>query len=184
MRLFVSGGCKNGKSAFAQEFAKRQQVPGAPLYYIATMIPADDEDHLRIARHCAERDGMGFETIELPRAAERLAELCDPRGSVLFDSATALLVNEFYRADWSVDEGAAQRAADGLVAAIRALPNIVIVSDAIYSAAQLYPAETELYRRSLAFVDRACAAACDAVVEFCFGFPVLRKGEIYASQIL
>ena len=35
-----------------------------PLYYLATMIPVDDEDRARIKRHLKEREGWGFETIE------------------------------------------------------------------------------------------------------------------------
>ena len=68
MNLFISGGCKNGKSFFAQEEAKKQaEEKGVPLYYLATMIPADDEDRARIKRHLAERDGWGFTTIEQGR---------------------------------------------------------------------------------------------------------------------
>ena len=46
MNVFISGGCKNGKSYYAQRDAKRQAgAAGRPLYYIATMIPHDEEDH-------------------------------------------------------------------------------------------------------------------------------------------
>ena len=53
---------------YAQKIARdmsRQQ--GVPLYYLATMIPVDDEDRARIARHLSEREGWGFETIEQGR---------------------------------------------------------------------------------------------------------------------
>ena len=64
MNLFISGGCKNGKSFFAQEEAKKQaEEKGVPLYYLATMIPADDEDRARIKRHLAERDGWGLQPL-------------------------------------------------------------------------------------------------------------------------
>lgn len=38
MSTFISGGCKNGKSYYAQRIVK---AAGTPLYYIATMIPHD-----------------------------------------------------------------------------------------------------------------------------------------------
>ena len=63
MTIFLSGGCKNGKSTLAQHAAKKLAGDG-PLYYIATMIPHDEEDEARIRRHVAERDGMGFITLE------------------------------------------------------------------------------------------------------------------------
>ena len=61
MNVFISGGCKNGKSHFAQREAKRQaDACGRPLYYVATMIPADDEDRERIKRHIADRGRLGI----------------------------------------------------------------------------------------------------------------------------
>ena len=43
MKIFISGGCKNGKSYFAQSLAKATcRGVGGPLYYIATMIPCDE----------------------------------------------------------------------------------------------------------------------------------------------
>ena len=47
MHTFISGGCKNGKSYYAQHIARAQ---GAPLYYVATMISTGAEDDARIAR--------------------------------------------------------------------------------------------------------------------------------------
>ena len=75
MNVFISGGCKNGKSYYAQKLASdlaREQ--GKPLYYIATMIPRDEEDRARIRRHLAERDGWGFETLEQPTNISSLSE--------------------------------------------------------------------------------------------------------------
>ena len=65
MRIFISGGCKNGKSYYAQHLAKAQQTNF--LYYIATMQPVDSEDDERIIRHKQERDDWGFTTIEHDR---------------------------------------------------------------------------------------------------------------------
>ena len=41
MKIFISGGCKNGKSSFAQDIAKKL-AGNSKLYYVATMIPRDD----------------------------------------------------------------------------------------------------------------------------------------------
>ena len=76
MNYFLSGGAKNGKSSLAQDIVCAQ--PG-PHYYLATMIPHDDEDLLRIRRHLDNRAGMGFETVEcgtdIPRHA--LLRVCE-----------------------------------------------------------------------------------------------------------
>ena len=54
MRYFLSGGSKSGKSMLGQRLA-RDMAAGGPLYYIATMIPRDEEDQARIRRHLQER---------------------------------------------------------------------------------------------------------------------------------
>ena len=77
MSTFISGGCKNGKSLYAQRVAR---AAGAPLYYIATMIPRDWEDDARIARHRAEREGWGFETLECGRSILSCLDRADPDG--------------------------------------------------------------------------------------------------------
>lgn len=65
MNVFISGGCKNGKSMYAQKLAKAMaEKKSVPLYYLATMRPVDDEDLRRIDRHVEERRGWGFTTIE------------------------------------------------------------------------------------------------------------------------
>lgn len=49
MNIFISGGCKNGKSYHAQELARDMARENSlPLYYLATMIPTDEEDRARI----------------------------------------------------------------------------------------------------------------------------------------
>ena len=45
MNILISGGCKNGKSYYAQKLAlSMAQEKSLPLYYLATMIPVDDEE--------------------------------------------------------------------------------------------------------------------------------------------
>ena len=139
MSTFISGGAKNGKSFFAQRIAK---AAGAPLYYIATMIPHDGEDRARIARHRAERVGWGFETLEVGRDILSCLDRADPKGSFLLDSVTALLSNEMFAPE-GIHLDAHIRLADDLTEFVRRAPNTVLVSDFIYSDAALYDELTE-----------------------------------------
>ena len=102
MTVFLSGGCKNGKSTLAEQIAVHLSRP-EHLYYLATMIPHDEEDRLRIARHVQSRAGLGFQTVECGLGLEKALEKADPAGSYLLDSVTALLSNEMFRPDGSVD---------------------------------------------------------------------------------
>ena len=155
VNIFISGGCKNGKSYYAQQLAVRQAEDGAPLYYIATMDPTDEEDHARILRHRREREGWGFTTLEQSSGMDSLE--ADFSGSFLLDSVTALLSNEMFRRDGTVDRMAHRRIARDLVRLAEKCRNIVFVSDYIYSDAMKYDELTELYREGLARIDRAGA---------------------------
>ena len=86
MNYFLSGGAKNGKSSLAQRIVCAQ--PG-PHYYLATMIPHDDEDLLRIRRHTDDRAGLGFATVECGTDILSALRRMDPGGAVLLDSVTA-----------------------------------------------------------------------------------------------
>ena len=84
MNILISGGCKNGKSYYAQKLAlSMAQEKSLPLYYLATMIPVDDEDRVRIERHLKEREGWGFDTIERGARHMRLSQrpVCIRRSS-------------------------------------------------------------------------------------------------------
>ena len=174
MSTYISGGCKNGKSFYAQRAAK---ACGTPLYYLATMIPHDEEDFARIRRHREERTGWGFETLECGRDILRCLDDADPNGAFLLDSVTALLSNEMFAPE-GVDMDAARRVADALEAFVRRAPNTVLVSDFIFSDALLYDDLTEAYRRGLAAIDRRMAACCDNVIEVVAGQFIVHKGVL------
>ena len=174
MSTYISGGCKNGKSFYAQRVAR---AGGKPLYYIATMIPHDDEDLARIRRHRNERAGWGFETLECGRDILRCLDRADPKGSFLLDSVTALLSNEMFTAG-GVDADAPSRIAEALEQFIDRAPNTVLVSDYIFSDALLYDNLTEAYRRGLADIDRHMAARCDNVIEVVGGQFIVHKGAL------
>ena len=178
MRVLISGGCKNGKSAYAQDLAVSMRRPGAPLYYIATMIPADNEDELRVARHRDDREGLGFETIEAGRDILTAVQTCDKRGSYLLDSVTALLANEMFLTDGSVDMSADKKLGVELTQLVSMVNDIVIISDFIYSDAFMFDDLTEAYRRGLAYLDMQLAAICDVVLEACAGAFIAHKGSV------
>ncbi len=179
MTYFLSGGAKNGKSTLAQNLAV-SLAQGGKHYYIATMIPVDDEDRERIRRHVADREGLGFETIECGRHILSCLETADPDGTFLLDSVTALLMNELFPAEknYEMDIQAAARCVGELTAFVRTVRNAVIVSDYLYSDAIRYDKSTEVYRRCLADIDRALAGVCDTVVEVSAGQVILHKGEL------
>lgn len=195
MNVLISGGCKNGKTGFALKTADRLAC-GKNKYYVATMIPCDDEDRDRINRHIAERADMGFKTLEVSRNIGSCIEMAGENGTFLIDSITALLLNEMFsfnnREAENVegtknDEGtedsngtenneAVARCIRGLKKILERARNAVFVTDYIYSDAVRYDAVTENYRASLAAIDRFLAKECDVVIELCAGARFEHKG--------
>ena len=178
MIVFITGGAKNGKSSFAQSLAVKLAA-GGRRYYIATMIPVDDEDRERIRRHIADREGLGFETVEQGKNILECLKTCDPGASFLLDSTTALLMNElFIPPDWHLDEQAGARCAEEVARFAQSVKNIVLVSDYIYSDALRYDEVTETYRRGLAAIDRKIAVISDVVLEMSGGNLIVHKGVL------
>ena len=64
MLILVSGGSASGKSEFAESLVLQSGCDRR--YYLATMIPYDEECRRRISRHRKMRAAKGFETIEVP----------------------------------------------------------------------------------------------------------------------
>lgn len=176
MTIFLSGGCKNGKSTLAERCAHALSA-GGPLYYLATMIPHDGEDLSRIRRHIAARDGLGFITLEQGRNILSCLDRADRGGTFLLDSVTALLSNEMFTPG-GIDPEAGRRTASELAQLAGRVKNIVFVSDFIYSDGRGYDAYTELYRRGLALCDRTLGAVCDTVVEVALGQHMIYKGAL------
>lgn len=187
MTVFISGGCKNGKSSIAED-ACIKLAKGGPLYYIATMQAFDDEDRARIQRHIESRDGKGFETIEQPKHILEILDKCDAKNATfILDSVTALMINELYSSsdamgeetyDMTSDKNAAARVSKELTELCDKAGNIVFVSDYIYQEADNYSDYTTEYLEALATVDKALAKKCDVVCEVIFGNTVTYKGEL------
>lgn len=199
MKILITGGCKNGKSSLAQKLAcalaarKRADPAGqhdsighpypfGKLYYLATMIPRDEEDRARIARHREDREGLGFTTLEWGCSLSgHLSEL-DSTGTYLLDSLTALLSNEMFHpapdGTWGgADDEAGGRLSRDLRRLSERVRDLIVVSDGIYSDACIYEEETERYRASLATLEKGIAQYFDTVIECCAGIPVFHKGS-------
>lgn len=179
MTVFISGGAKNGKSMLAQDLTVAMSK-GGKRYYVATMIPVDEEDHDRIRRHIADRDGLDFETIECGRDILSCLDTADPDGAFLVDSATALLQNAIFPVEknYEMDLESADKCADDLAAFAGKVHNAVIVSDYIYADAVRFDGSTEMYRKYLAKIDRRLAQICDTVIEVSAGQYIIHKGEM------
>ena len=179
MTYFISGGAKCGKSSLAQDLTVALSK-GGKHYYVATLIPSGSEDDDRIRRHLADRDGMGFETVECFRNILDCLQTADKDGVFLVDSVTSLIQNSLFPVEknYEMNIAGAVRCADELVEFARTVRHAVFVSDYIYSDAERYSESTEIYRKCLADIDRRLAKTCDTVIEVSAGQPIIHKGDL------
>ncbi|MEG2298591.1 MAG: bifunctional adenosylcobinamide kinase/adenosylcobinamide-phosphate guanylyltransferase, partial [Anaerovoracaceae bacterium] len=165
MNILISGGCKNGKSMYAQKLAKKMaEELNVPLYYLATMITKDNEDQARVLRHRQEREGWGFETIEQGKNVCQCLNSVDSKGVFLFDSVTALLENEMFNEDYSFNKEAGAKVSKELVEFASKTGNTIFVSDYLYSDGNSYGDLTNEYMKALSTCDKALAKKCEKVI--------------------
>lgn len=176
MTVFISGGAKCGKSALAQELSVALAKDGKH-YYVATMIPTGPEDYDRIQRHVSDRAGLGFETVECFR---NIMSIADPGATFLVDSVTSLIQNALFPVEknYEMDLEGVAHCADGLIRFAGSVRHAVFVSDYIYSDAERYSENTEMYRKYLACIDRRLAKVCDTVIEVSAGQYTIHKGAL------
>ncbi len=185
MLILITGGCKNGKSDFAQrvcmELAEKRKK-----YYLATLHVRDAEDEKKVESHLKSRAGMDFETIE---ATEKLPALDKPvylKSLFLLDSLTLLLANRMFLFDgknFCFEKDSAQELCKEIINFASKVYCLVVVSDFIYSDCLSYTYESECYRSSLAFIEKELVKVCNSYIEISCTFPLVHKGTCSFSSL-
>ncbi|GAB6167026.1 bifunctional adenosylcobinamide kinase/adenosylcobinamide-phosphate guanylyltransferase [Thermostilla marina] len=177
----VTGGCRSGKSRFAQQLA---ETIGKRRIYIATGVVTDDEMAKRVVRHRAERDGRGWKTIEAPldpADAVRANADCDV---VLIDCLTFWVNNLMYeaqRAGTTSGEGEIVRLTRELCeAAAESTAQIVFVTNEVGLGIVPAEASARMFRDLAGRCNALVAEASDVVVFVVSGIPVVIKGSLDA----
>ncbi|RKP56695.1 bifunctional adenosylcobinamide kinase/adenosylcobinamide-phosphate guanylyltransferase [Pararobbsia silviterrae] len=176
--VFVLGGARSGKSAYAERCAAQS---GYPVRYIATATPPsahdDPEFAERIAIHRARRPA-GWQTVEAGAdLASALRDTGDAGDACLIvDCLTLWLTGLFFPAggggpvaDWArhVD------AFDAALAGVRA--PVYVISNEIGLGVVPLGADTRRFVDELGRINQRMAARCDEVVLMVAGLPMRVK---------
>lgn len=166
----VLGGARSGKSALAERLTL-SIAQGAPLY-IATAQAWDDEMRDRIALHRAQRDGQGWQTLEVPLdLATALSDIKDQ--AVLVDCLTLWLTNHLL----AEHDLAAETAALLSALAGRAAPTI-LVSNEVGLGIVPDNALARRFRDEAGRLNQRVAALAETVVFTAAGLPLVLKGAL------
>ena len=165
--LFVIGGARSGKSAYAQGLA---EASGLTPVYVATATPGDAEMARRIDAHRAAR-GSQWQLSEAPLdlTAAILREAAAGR-TLLVDCLTLWLSNLMH-AGRNLEAEAL-----GLVSAMPDLPGqIIFVSNEVGAGIVPDNRLAREFRDAQGRLNQQVAAACDAAVLVVAGLPLTLK---------
>jgi adenosylcobinamide kinase/adenosylcobinamide-phosphate guanylyltransferase len=174
--IYISGGCRSGKSAYAQKLAEassRQKV------YLATCPSIDAEMDQRIAIHQKDRAGQGWQTIEEPIDLAAALSRTDPASVVLIDCLTLWVNNLLFQAEQnekSLTEEALMELSRKVLAACRVDDRlIVVVSNEVGMG--LVPGDTlsRRYRDLIGRCNQCFAKAADEAIFMVSGLPLTLK---------
>ena len=167
MMILISGSNGSGKSVYAEQLCARS---AHPRYYIATMVPQNEENDRRIEKHRRQRAGLDFHTLEVPC---RVGGLSIPEDAlVLLEDASNLLANLVFS-----EHGTAQQALDEIHALRGRCRHLLVVTISGLDEGS-YDGETAEYIRSMAWLNERLFDLADTAVELKHGKPVIRKGNL------
>lgn len=172
--VLVLGGCRSGKSRFAQALAEQL---GKRKTFIATAEPFDNEMRERIARHRAAR-GPEWQTVEAPAAlADAIHDETAKADVVLVDCLTVWLGNllcpEHEPPRWHDD--AVPALLDELQ---RRRGHVVVVSNEVGLGIVPDNALARRFRDEQGRLNQQVASIADCVVFLAAGLPLVLKGKL------
>ncbi len=192
--ILVTGGCRSGKSAFAEELVTRDTA--GPWLYVATALITDPEMEARVKKH-QQRRGDGWKTWEGFRNLGNALAVREITGweisgfkGILLDSVTTMTTNllfdfigdvdwdhfQFEQVDYSRAQDYIMDNFKALCQAGKALP-LVMVTDEIGLGVVPETCLGRNFRDILGTVNQYLAAVSDSVYMVISGIPVQIKGE-------
>lgn len=183
MITLVIGGSKSGKSKYAEGLVSRiAKKNNYTKYYLATMIPFDDEDSLRIKKHQENRINANFITIEEAYEINKIK--LDNNSIILLESITSYLLNKIFILDENLIniESDLEIIANEFKTFYSNNKNVVLVGDYIFSNIESLTSKfsnftlnyLELFGKLLQII----ASDADNVIEVKMGIIKRIKGEL------
>lgn len=167
--VLICGANDSGKSVYAEKLVGSMN---GEKFYIATMQPVNDDNHRRILKHRKQREGLGFETLEMPYDIDKAAVYRD--SLVLLEDVSNLMANSSFELglgpDAVFESITALAVRCGLLAA-------VTISGLVSKDCD---ADTAAYIDNLNYLNGMLFLASDCAVEMRGGKAHVLKGDINA----
>lgn len=174
--ILITGGSRSGKSAFAQQMA--EQIEG-PRLFVATCPHTDPEMDDRIRRHCRDRQGRGWQSVEESLLLVEQLGNCRPGSTVLIDCLTLWINNLMFAAGEQqneIDEDLVAQQAEKLgQAAIAHQGTVIMVTNEVGLGIVPDNRMARLYRDLVGRCNQVVATKADQVFLVSCGIPLQIK---------
>ena len=173
--IFITGGVRSGKSAFAEKYAKQlyKQLQKENLFYIASGVAFDEEMTKRIHRHQKDREAsdIDWRTIEVLDLIPEEVSFSN-NDVVLWDCVTTWLSNVLFQTEYLEEKIRRQKIEDNL----RILKEkilywkskevvMLLVSNEVLDETSSTYGEVILYREILGELHQWIVSICDEAYE-------------------
>jgi adenosylcobinamide kinase / adenosylcobinamide-phosphate guanylyltransferase len=170
--IFITGGCRSGKSQFALDYANRHFHK---KLYLATCEALDEEMAKRIEDH-KKRRGSDWQTVEEPiKISEAIRQHDDDVEVILLDCMTLWLSNLLMRQ--KSDRAIMEEVSRLMDTAQKSQPSLIFVSNEVGMG--IVPAEPlgRRFRDLAGMANQKIAEVANRVVFMVSGIPILLKGK-------
>ncbi|MTH53053.1 cobinamide kinase [Bacillus mangrovi] len=178
MLIFVTGGVRSGKTAFAEKLAAEWAGEVGCLHYVAAGRPSDEEMKHRIERHREARSHSALEwtTHEQPRDLQEIADRFTKEDVVVLDCVTTWLNNEMFSSRPKPD--LTVHMMHGMKALERRCKVLIAVSNELFFDAFSYSGPVYEYMKILGRLHVETVSLADSAYLVESGIPVLKKGGL------
>jgi len=170
--IFVTGGCRSGKSRFALDWTNRHF---SKKLYLATCEVLDEEMARRVEMHKKIR-GPEWQTIEEPLdVVKKIKQYENEVEVILFDCITLWVSNLMMKCD---DEQKIMDQVERLLETVKRTPSsFILVSNEVGMG--IVPADPlgRRFRDIAGWVNQKIAESVDTVVFMVSGIPIFLKGN-------
>jgi adenosylcobinamide kinase/adenosylcobinamide-phosphate guanylyltransferase len=171
--IFVTGGCRSGKSRFALDYADKHFKS---KIFLATAPALDDEMKNRIKSHQAARGPEWGAIEEQTEIAEAVASVGTNYELILLDCMTLWLSNLIMAGE---QERQIFARTEAFIEAIQKIPqSVIIVSNEVGYGIVPVNDKARHFRDIMGTVNQRLAACADVVVWTVVGLPQIIKGKL------
>ena len=171
--IFITGGCRSGKSQFALDYADRHF---SKKIYLATCEVFDEEMARRVENHKMAR-GPEWRTIEESvTVVDRIEEVQEGVEVILVDCVTLWISSLLMKWD---DDNRIMNEVEKLLSVLqKRQASFVLVSNEVGMGIVPADALTRRFRDLAGMANQKIAGAADAVIFMVSGIPIFLKGTV------